>query len=204
MVLLLLVRNDVDWLRRLDQQVAQALHGWVLRHRGVVDVLRVVQAALHPDVFRIAVLLVAARLWREHRPTARWAVGTTAVGLVLDVVLKLLVHRPRPSWPDPVATSAGYSFPSGHALGSLLGAGVLLVLLRPVLTPAARPAAYVLAGALVLLTGVDRLALGVHYLSDVLAGWLVAAAVLASARWATAASGRARRTSVPGPAGREP
>lgn len=179
--LLLLMERRAGWLAHLDAAVADALHGWALRHAGAVDVLVVLQAALSPEVFRLLVIAAAVVLWRSgDRRRAGWAVVTSVVGGLLGVVLKLLVHRPRPSFPDPVSVSAGYGFPSGHALGSFLSAGILLVLFVPALTSGARRAAYALATALVLLTGLDRLALGVHTVSDVVGGWLVAAALLAA------------------------
>ncbi len=99
-----------------------------------------------------------------------------AVGGILGVLLKLLVDRARPAFPEPVAHASGYSFPSGHALNSMLGVGVLLLVFLPVLRGTGRIIAYVAGAAVVLLTGYDRVALGVHYVSDVLAGWVVALA----------------------------
>ena len=78
-----------------------------------------------------------------------------------------------------MAHASGYSFPSGHALNSFLCVGILILVFLPVLRPAGRRLAYAVGAALVLLTGFDRVALGVHYVSDVLAGWGAALAVLA-------------------------
>jgi undecaprenyl-diphosphatase len=108
-----------------------------------------------------------------------WAIVTMVIGGVLAVVLKLIVARARPSLPNPVAHASGYSFPSGHALNSFLCVGILIMVFLPVLRPAGKALAYTVGAALVLLTGYDRVALGVHYVSDVLAGWGAALAVLA-------------------------
>jgi undecaprenyl-diphosphatase len=81
--------------------------------------------------------------------------------------------------PDPVAHASGYSFPSGHALNSFLCVGILIMVFLPVLRPAGKTVAYAIGAALVLLTGYDRVALGVHYVSDVLAGWGAALACIA-------------------------
>jgi undecaprenyl-diphosphatase len=102
-----------------------------------------------------------------------------AIGGVLGVVLKLIVERSRPAFPEPVATAGGYSFPSGHALNSMLCVLILILVFLPVLSRAGRIVAYVVGGLAVLLTGYDRIALGVHYVSDVLAGWAVALACVA-------------------------
>ena len=178
--LLLLVEGRNERLEALDLGVAADLHGWALEHPAVVRLLLFLQDALNPNVFRALVLVAAVVLWRSGaRRLAVWAVVTTAAGALLGVVLKLLVARARPTFPDPVAVVGQYSFPSGHALGSFLGAGVLLVIALPVLRRRGRVVAWTAAVAVVLLVGFDRIALGVHYVSDVLAGWAAAGAVLA-------------------------
>ena len=152
----------------------------LFRSPWLVDALGVVEVVLDPWVFRTAVLGVAIWLWRRGaRRLAAWAVVTMVIGGVLGVVLKLIVTRARPSFPEPVDLASGYSFPSGHALNSMLGAGVLVLVFLPVLRGRGRVVAGVLAALAVLLTGFDRIALGVHFVSDVLAGWVVALAVLA-------------------------
>lgn len=177
--LFLLIEGRYQGLENLDRGVADSLNGWALQHEGVVSLLQFLQAALGPTTFRVLVLLVALALWRAgSRRLASWAVVTTAFGAVLGVVLKQLVHRARPSFPDPVAAAGSFSFPSGHALGSFLGTAVLLLIALPVLRRAGRAVAWALAVGVVVVTGFDRIALGVHFVSDVLAGWFVAAAVL--------------------------
>jgi undecaprenyl-diphosphatase len=105
-----------------------------------------------------------------------------AVAGLLSVVLKQLVSRARPSFTDPVTVAGGYSFPSGHALNSMAFAACAVILLHPVLAGRGRTVLWALAAAFVLLVGFDRVALGVHYVSDVLAGWTVGlATVLATA-----------------------
>lgn len=179
LALLLLVEGKYEGLERVDLDVAGWLHGWALQHPGVVSALKVLQDVLSPNVFRAATLLVAVALWRAgSRRLAVWAVVSTAAGALLGVVLKQLVQRARPSFPDPVATAGSYSFPSGHAMGSFLGVGILLVIALPGLGRRGKVVAWSLGTLLVLLTGFDRVALGVHYTSDVLAGWFAAGAVL--------------------------
>jgi undecaprenyl-diphosphatase len=101
-----------------------------------------------------------------------FAVSMSGAGL-LNVVTKQLFGRERPSlWPSP-APEESFSFPSGHAMGSMALAAALGVLAWR--TPARWP--IVLAGALfVLLISGSRLYLGVHYPSDVLAAWLASLA----------------------------
>lgn len=193
--LLLLVEGRYPRLEQLDRGVADSLNAWALQHDGVVAWLTFLQAALGPSTFRVLVLVAAVALWRAgSRRLAVWAVVTTVSGAVLGVLLKQLVQRARPAFPDPVAAAGSFSFPSGHAVGSFLGAAVLLLIALPVLRRAGRAAAWALAVGVVLVTGFDRIALGVHFVSDVLAGWFVAAAVLVGTTTAFGTRGIPRRS----------
>jgi undecaprenyl-diphosphatase len=179
-LLMVLVLSEWEPLERLDRSVADRLNETALGDATLVDVLDVGARVTEPWTFRAIVAAVAVWLWlRGARRLAAWAVVTAALGGILGVVLKLLVERSRPAFPEPVATASGYSFPSGHALNSMLCVGILILVFLPVLSRAGRVVAYVLGAAVVLFTGYDRIALGVHYVSDVLAGWVVALACLA-------------------------
>lgn len=179
-LLLVLVLSEWEPLEQLDKDTADDLNSVARGDSALVHLLKVGSVALDPWTFRLAVLAVAVWLWRRGaKRLAGWAVVTMAIGGVLGVVLKVLVDRARPAFPEPVATASGYSFPSGHALNSMLGVLVLVLVFLPVLRTVGRALAYGLGALLVLLTGFDRIALGVHYVSDVLAGWGVALAVVA-------------------------
>ena len=89
------------------------------------------------------------------------------------------MSRDRPSLDHPVATAYGKSFPSGHAMSSTITYSALLLILLPLIPVARRRLAIIGTVVWLLLIGFTRLALGVHYISDVLggyalgAGWLV-------------------------------
>jgi membrane-associated phospholipid phosphatase len=106
------------------------------------------------------------------------AASVTAGG-VIHKIIKMLVDRPRPSTMDMFITVDGQSFPSGHANGGLIFYFMLAILIGRMLTMQNNKttALLVRAGAvvLVLLIGFSRVYLGVHYPSDVLAGWLLGA-----------------------------
>lgn len=179
-LILLLVLSEWEPLERVDRGVADSLNEQARGNATLVDVLKVGADVFDPWTFRLIVLAVAVWLWRRGaRRLATWAVTSAVIGGVLGVVLKLVVLRARPAFPEPVTTASGYSFPSGHALNSMLCAGILVLVFLPVLTRAGRIMAYAAAAAVVLFTGYDRIALGVHFVSDVVAGWVVALAVLA-------------------------
>ena len=179
-LLLVLVTSEWEPLERVDREVADDLHQQVLGNDTIERVLEFGSAATSPWVFRTIVIAVAGWLWwRGLRRLAAWALTALVIGGLLGVALKLLVERARPEFPEPVYLASGYSFPSGHALNSFLGVGILLLVFFPVLHRSGRAAALTLGAVLVVFTGYDRVALGVHYVSDVLAGWAVALAVLA-------------------------
>lgn len=179
-LLLLAVKSEWAWLERLDVGTAQLFNRFARDSGWLVDLLGAVSILTSPWVFRGVVLAVVVWLWRRGaRRLAAWAAATTVLGGVLGVLLKILVLRARPSFDEPVAAAAGYSFPSGHALNSLLAVGVLILVFLPVLSSRGRTLAFTAGALVVLVTGLDRVALGVHFVSDVLAGWVVALACIA-------------------------
>lgn len=180
---LLLVTVTDGWgpLHRLDLRVAANLNVFANRHAGVTSLLEVVSTVLHPTVFRVVALLLALLLLLRHRPRlAAWLVVTIEGSGLLTTVVKTLVDRPRPVLPHPVAHAQGQSFPSGHALGVIVGVGALLLVGLPLLSRRARVAAAVISAAMVLAVGYSRIGLGVHYVSDVLGGYLLGLAWLAA------------------------
>ena len=95
-----------------------------------------------------------------------------------DPVLKLAVGRLRPVVANPIAHGNGNSFPSGHALGSSICYGALLLVFLPALQRRSRKPVVWAIGVLVVAIGATRLMLGVHYLSDVVGAWCLAVAWL--------------------------
>jgi membrane-associated phospholipid phosphatase len=179
-LLALLVLGKWGPLAQLDARVADDLNSYARVRPHLVDALRILANVFDPWVFRAAVLVVSVWLWRrDARRLAIWAVTTMTIGGLLGALLKIVVTRARPAFEQPVAHAGGYSFPSGHAVNSFLCTGVLILVFLPVLSRAGRWLAYVVGASIVLLTGFDRVALGVHYVSDVIAGWIVALACLA-------------------------
>jgi undecaprenyl-diphosphatase len=122
------------------------------------------------------VALVAAwRYLERERATAIWAFVTVALGRLLAELIKLAVDRPRPHftpWPVPVSS---VSFPSGHATNSMLAFGMIALLCAP---PRHQRVALIAAVVLAIAIGLTRPYLGVHWPSDVLAGWMLGGAIL--------------------------
>lgn len=122
-----------------------------------------------------AVTAMGLLLRREWLLAAAWVVGVAGAGLSVRWIKQQLEReRPEIRW----VLEQGYSFPSGHSAGTVVCYGLLTwVLLTMYRIPHARWWVG-LVGALVLGVGLSRVLLGAHYVSDVLAGWLLGLAWL--------------------------
>lgn len=119
--------------------------------------------------FDIALVLVLALL-RKYRE-ATFAAIALAGSALLNVAAKAAFARERPSLWDSIAPEHNFSFPSGHAMGSMTLAWVLVLLAWHTRW---RWPVTALMLAFVVLVGFSRVYLGVHYPSDILAGWAAA------------------------------
>jgi membrane-associated phospholipid phosphatase len=177
LLLALLVRANWDPLIDLDTTVANQMHAVAVQHGWLVDLLKALSTVFDPIVFRVVTTLAALALLRAgRRRLAAWTLVTIWGAALLGLVLKLVVARARPDLVDAVATAPGRSFPSGHALTSTVGCAVLLLLVTPMLRRSWRPVAFALAVVVPVAVGFARIGLGVHYLSDVVAGELLGVA----------------------------
>ncbi|WP_094745739.1 phosphatase PAP2 family protein [Kitasatospora purpeofusca] len=202
-VALLLVLIEANWppLQWLDAGTAGHLHASVRDRPGVLAVLRVLSDGVwDPLTMR---LLIAATvgwlLWRRAWRLAVWAAATVTASGLTGLAVKVTVARARPALPDPVAHAPGFSFPSGHAMTAATCWAVLLLVFAPVLGRRWLPAARTAAVISVLGVGCTRIALGVHWVSDVLAGWLLGLALVAATAWAFEGWRRDTGRSVPPP-----
>ena len=173
-LLLVLVRANWSPLLNLDRSVAQGLNDLVADRGSVVEALTVVsRLGGRPFMLWLVAVPVALLLIRRRTRLAVYLVVTGVGALLLDPALKAAVGRLRPVVEDPVATAPGNSFPSGHALGSMVVYGALTLVFLAAVAPRWRKAFIAVPVLIVLAVGFTRVALGVHYLSDVLAGWLL-------------------------------
>jgi undecaprenyl-diphosphatase len=135
--------------------------------------VRDVTALGSTTVLSFIVLVTGAFLWLAGRArTALLVVGATALGALTVEVIKAVIGRSRPDLIGRLMEEASNSFPSGHAALSAIVYLTLATLLFPVL-PDRRVRRFAVAVALVLTVavGISRVYLGVHWPSDVVAGW---------------------------------
>jgi undecaprenyl-diphosphatase len=171
-IVLVLVRVQWAPLETADHGAAAHLNHLVAGHATIVSIVKAVtylgsNAVLWTVIAAAAIILAIRKRWR----LAIYLVVTGAGALVLDPVLKSLVGRLRPVVAHPIAYGTGDSFPSGHSLGSIVCYGAILLVFLPAARGRWRPAFITVITALVVLIGISRILLGVHFLSDVIGAW---------------------------------
>ncbi|HEX8967052.1 MAG TPA: phosphatase PAP2 family protein [Chloroflexota bacterium] len=186
LVVLTLIASEADpnvvdlaatrWLQRFDSPVFS----------GFMTVVSWFGFA--PQGWVLPLAVTAPFALRGYRVEALWVLGSQ-VQAPLTVLIKQIVHRPRPS-PELVGVVAPLhdpSFPSGHVVqyATLFGIAFFLVYVLARSSPR-RTAALVLLAVPIVLVGPSRLYLGQHWLSDVLGGYAVAALLLVPYCWAYA------------------
>lgn len=181
-------------LLRIDQ-AAYWLIVEHLRAPWLTPVMEAFSGLATPAALVTIVVVMAA-----FTPRARYG-AVCAVNLVLvtalNQALKFLVQRPRPEG-FRLADASGFSFPSGHSMVAMAFFGLLIWMVwRTGRTRAVRVGATTVFAALIVLIGVSRIYLGVHYASDVLAGFCAALAWLvlftrAAAPWLSGDKGKGR------------
>ena len=125
------------------------------------------------------VTLVVLWLMRKKREAGFLAVALVS-GEIIKELLKLIFHRQRPDATFALISETGYSFPSGHAFMSVIFYGMICYFIYQTCEKKWQKIILPIATAiLVFLIGFSRIYLGVHWVSDVLAGWLIGGAILA-------------------------
>jgi undecaprenyl-diphosphatase len=184
-----LARFDVALAAGLARHLgAETLRAFALiTHLGDRDVLVAIGAL-------VLVILLAARRWML---AGAW-LAATAGGAAMNLVLKAWFQRQRPLHEHGFALETGWSFPSGHASGSMLVYSLLGYLLVRHTARAWHLPIAVATVALIVFVGSSRILLQVHWFSDVLAGFASAAAwsalwiaALETVRWRERTAGRA-------------
>jgi undecaprenyl-diphosphatase len=173
-LLLLLVRLRWAPLESADHGTATWLNGLIATHPLAVSIVKAVTwlgsgGVLWALTGAAVVVLAIRRRWR----LAAYLLVAGAGALVLDPVLKALVGRLRPVVAHPIAYGTGNSFPSGHALGSIVCYGALFLVFLPLARGAWRRVFTAVIVTLIAAIGASRLLLGVHYVSDVVGAWAV-------------------------------
>jgi membrane-associated phospholipid phosphatase len=174
----------VNPLAGADHQIAGWFHGHL--SQPLVNLLRVFSEPGSSEWIGVVLFLATVFfVWKRAWPALVTMVVAVPGGMLLNELLKLAVHRHRPFLDGWFVDWSGYSFASGHTIGATLLYGQLLLFLLPLVKSKRWQRLTILSAAmLVMLVGFSRIALGAHYLSDVLAAiflgalWLVICTLL--------------------------
>ncbi len=170
-----LVKLQSVSLNGLDRDLGDGLQSWTAQNPLAFDVLDGIEVAFGTIPMTVlSVVVTVLLLARRHYRAAAWTAGVMLAASLTTYFLKHWFQRNRPVWEEPIHSLDSYSFPSGHSSGIASGMGVAIVLtLIFVRRRSLRRALVGLWVFLVVLVGLDRLLLGVHNVSDVLAGFSV-------------------------------
>src|SRR5213080_3976999 len=151
-----------------DHEVA----GWFHAHltRTFVSVLRAFTEFGSGEWIGAILFFVALYfVWKKWWPSLVTLLVAVPGGMLLNEWVKVLVHRQRPFIDGPFVDWSGYSFASGHTIGATLLYGQLALFILPAMkTRHWRTLTVSSAAFLIALVGFSRIALGAHFLTDVL------------------------------------
>ena len=151
------------WLQSHGTEAGEAVFSWISWLGAPVLTVAVVA---------LTVRYASQRDWRRAATIAAASGG----GAILNIALKALFHRGRPEFASEFVSGTSWSFPSGHAMNSMIGYGTMAYfLLERTKTTSRRVAVIVATCVIIAMIGFSRVYLGVHYLSDVVAGFLAGA-----------------------------
>ena len=161
-----------------DRSIIEAVRAEGLR--GLLSPLRVI-TELGSTGAVTAVALLTLLVGVLIGPWLHGAIGAAMIGLASagNELLKAVIARARPDLLDPIVTERGFSFPSGHSALGMASWGILGVLvMRSRLPLGVRRGIVAAIAVLIFLIGLSRVWLGVHYPTDVLAGWTAGAVIV--------------------------
>jgi undecaprenyl-diphosphatase len=158
------------WIDTTDRFALDVLHDFGITHPGWVVFWDLFCTVLGPTVFRlIALVVIVVALARRNVRAAMFLVISVELSGLITEAAKAAANRPRPA--EALVHAPSTSFPSGHALGVMVGVLAFLTLLLPIVRRPLRAWLIVVGAIVVVAIGFGRVALNVHHPSDVLAGW---------------------------------
>jgi membrane-associated phospholipid phosphatase len=158
--------------------IDMAIHNWALNFNTPTTVMIWEDVSFMGSAIVISALTllsIGASALRKEWRTIEQIILAMSGAVALNAILKWLVQRPRPVEIYAHTLPDSYSFPSGHAIFSFtFYLTIAAILTRSYLSKSAR-SVWAIAVVIVVLIGASRITLGVHYISDVIGGYLVAA-----------------------------
>ena len=169
-------------LVRYDRSIADTMHAYASEVPSLTTLFRVFGILGSLEALALVGVLVAVALLvrRSWLTLVAWLVAVLG-GEALNLLLKNLFARPRPSFEHPLVVETSYSFPSGQAMGSFIVYGMLAYFAVLTLRSQRMRVVWVCGAAVVVaLIGFSRVYLGAHYVSDVVGGFAAGGAWLSA------------------------
>lgn len=173
LIIIVIITFNMNTIQHIDNRVTLSIISW--RTPQLSSFFSAVTILANPTsvVATVLILTIIAYVLTKRFHLPLWIILTNSIGsLGLNPLVKNIVQRSRPDEELRLVQEASYSFPSGHAFASMVAFGCVILLLLLFLKPSAfRGVLIVLSFVTILLIGFSRIFLGVHYLSDVVAGF---------------------------------
>jgi undecaprenyl-diphosphatase len=159
-----------NWLMAIDSSWLDTVHRYDVAHPGWVTAWNVYCTVLGPTVFRLLTLAVIIfKLVRRNLRVALFLLISVELSGLITEIAKQAANRPRPA--TALVSAPSTSFPSGHALGVMVGVLALLTVVLPVIHRSLRVWLAAFGALTIIAIGIGRVVLNVHHPSDVVAGW---------------------------------
>ncbi|MBZ6527859.1 phosphatase PAP2 family protein [Aerococcaceae bacterium DSM 111021] len=173
LIIIVIITFNMNTIQHIDNRVTLSIISW--RTPQLSSFFSAVTILANPTsvVATVLILTIIAYVLTKRFHLPLWIILTNSIGsLGLNPLVKNIIQRSRPDEELRLVQEASYSFPSGHAFASMVAFGCVILLLLLFLKPSAfRGVLIVLSFVTILLIGFSRIFLGVHYLSDVVAGF---------------------------------
>ncbi len=158
-----------SWLHRADWSLLAAARDVAIKHPIWVRFWEGVSVALGPVLRLLGLVATVAALVKREVRAALMLLACAPLSGIVTWAAKGLVNRPRPS--TMLVAESSTSFPSGHALEATAALLALLTFLLPMMSRLMSRLALAVTALALPAAGIARVALNVHYPSDVVAGW---------------------------------
>jgi undecaprenyl-diphosphatase len=170
-------------IEKFDTHTAEYLQS--LNSPNLTNVMKFFTFIGSGTVIAIIVIFAMIFLYRvlKHRSELVLLIGVVIGSALLNLVLKIVFHRARPTI-NRLIDINGYSFPSGHSMAAFTLYGILTFLLwKHISSYRGRGLLIIISVVMIIMIGISRIYLGVHYPSDVLGGFLASSTWLIFSIW---------------------
>ena len=144
-----------------------------LRCPLLTKIMKIITSLSNTGVIILIATFITLALYQKNKKVALTIPTNLALAAILNQILKFIFHRPRPTG-YRLLEIGGYSFPSGHAMASMAFYGFLIYLVHKFIkNNTIKKLIIILNILIIILIGISRIYLGVHYCSDVLVGYSI-------------------------------